>query len=317
MKSIVQIVLFSFIITSCSGTKKISEEKPVNDIIIHDTMEIPEKPEAPMVGTGTKVTTTIPVRDMPTIPEKEIPVEEFVEVNPQQFTAPTNNPKTIEPVVPKVVVTFDHSPFDTLLKSNVTANGNVNYAGFAKDKNKLRNYIASLGTNMPTEDWKTEDKLAYWMNAYNAMTVDLILRNMPLESIKDIKNPWDQRLWKLGEKWYNLDEIEHQILRKMGDPRIHFGINCASFSCPPLLNEAFTAAKVNSQLDFLAKQFINDSSRNTITKDAVEISKIFDWFSKDFKQNGSVIDYLNKYSNVKIDSNARVRYKDYNWELNK
>ena len=76
--------------------------------------------------------------------------------------------------------------------------------------------------------------LAFWMNAYNALTIDLILRNYPVDSIKDIKNPWDQRLWKLGDKWYNLNQIEHDILRKMDEPRIHFGIVCASFSCPKL-----------------------------------------------------------------------------------
>lgn len=154
------------------------------------------------------------------------------------------------------------------------------------------------------------------MNAYNAMTIDLILRHQPLESIKDIKKPWDQRFWKLGDKYYNLDEIEHKILRKMSDPRIHFGINCASFSCPPLLNEAFTAEKVDSQLDMLARKFINDSKRNTITADRVEISKIFDWFAKDFKTDGSVINYLNKYSETKILSDAKVRYMDYDWSLN-
>ena len=163
---------------------------------------------------------------------------------------------------------------------------------------------------MPTDTWSKEDKLSYWMNAYNAMTIDLILRNQPIASIKDIKDPWDQRLWQLGKKWYNLNEIEHQILRKMGDARIHFGINCASFSCPPILNEAFTADKVDTQLEALAKGFINDKQRNTITENSIEISKIFSWFAKDFKTNGTLIDFLNKYSDTPIASNAKKRFKD-------
>jgi hypothetical protein len=115
---------------------------------------------------------------------------------------------------------------------------------------------------------------------------------------------------------YNLDTIEHQILRKMEDPRIHFAINCASFSCPVLLNEAFIAHSVDTQLEALTKRFINDTQRNTITPQAITISKIFKWFSKDFKKNQSLIEFLNTYSTIKIQRNAKINYLDYNWELN-
>jgi hypothetical protein len=203
------------------------------------------------------------------------------------------------------------------LNKYVTADGRVNYEGFRNDKGILRDYIASLGANMPSESWSREDKLAYWMNAYNAMTVDLIVRNLPLESIKDIDKPWGQRLWKLGAKWYNLDEIEHQILRKMGDARIHFGINCASFSCPPLLNEAFNSQTVEMQLDAVARTFVNDPKRNRISENNIEISKIFSWFAKDFKTDGSLIDFLNRYSETTISNKARKSFMDYDWALNK
>jgi len=212
---------------------------------------------------------------------------------------------------------FDHGLWNKLLNTHVSKEGNVNYEGFKTSKSELKAYLTSLDKNTPLNSWSQEDKLAYWMNAYNAMTIDLILRNFPLNSIKDIDKPWDQRLWKLGGKWYNLNEIEHQILRKMGDARIHFGINCASFSCPPLLNEAFTSNSVDTQLAKLAKQFVNDTKRNTITSSKIEISKIFNWFSKDFKKEGSLIDFLNKYSETPINNNARKSYKDYNWSLNK
>jgi hypothetical protein len=260
-------------------------------------------------------TTEIPPEVSIHVPNTETEETQTVEVIAVETEIETPIETAIEEVIPKAA--FNHTIWDELLKAHVSKAGIVNYNGFESQKLTLRKYITSLGQKMPEERWTKEDKLAYWMNAYNAMTVDLILRNMPLQSIKDIKNPWDQRYWKLGEKYYNLDEIEHQILRKMNDPRIHFGINCASFSCPPILNVAFTAQEVNAQLDYLANRFINDTSRNTIASDRVEISKIFDWFSKDFMQNGSVIDYLNQYSEVTIDSNARVRYKEYDWILNK
>jgi hypothetical protein len=211
---------------------------------------------------------------------------------------------------------FSHDTFNTLLQKHVTKDGIVNYKGFKKERTELLKYIASLSEKMPNDTWSKDEKLAYWINAYNAMTVDLILRNYPTKSIKDIKKAWDQRLWKLGTKWYNLDEIEHKILRKMNEPRIHFAINCASFSCPPLLNEAFNAEKLEAQLTQVTKLFLADSRRNTITKDKLEISKIFKWFSKDFKQNGSLIDFLNQYSDIKINANAKKNYKDYNWNLN-
>ncbi len=213
-------------------------------------------------------------------------------------------------------VFFNHQTFNDLLKKYVTKDGAVSYKGFKGNRSDLQNYISALGENMPTDDWPKEEKLAYWINAYNALTVDLILRNYPLKSIKDIKKPWNQRLWKLGEKWYNLDEIEHKILRKMNEPRIHFAINCASFSCPPLLNEAFAADKLDAQLTQVTKAFLVDSRRNTITKNQLEISKIFKWFSKDFKQNGSLIKFLNLYSPIKINANADIDYKDYDWSLN-
>jgi len=211
---------------------------------------------------------------------------------------------------------FNHTNWNDLLKKHVSSEGNVDYIGFQDDQNMLQKYIQSLGKNLPNDSWSKEGTLAYWINTYNALTVDLILRNYPTKSIKDISKPWNQRLWKLGEKWYNLDEIEHKILRKMDEPRIHFAINCASFSCPPLLNEAFTEEKLAQQLTQVTKAFLADTQRNTITADAIEISKIFKWFAKDFKQNGSLIDFLNQYSEIKINANAKKRYKDYDWTLN-
>ncbi len=254
------------------------------------------------------------------------PTDEPVDVAPTETTQEDKDTSPKEEVIkPKddavdtpieTMEAFDHTSWNTLLSNYVSEAGNVDYKGFKTEWASLRNYLATLSENMPAGNWTGEDKLAYWMNAYNAMTVDLILRNYPLTSIKDIKDPWKQRFWKLGEKWYNLDEIEHQILRKMDEPRIHFGINCASFSCPPLLNEAFTRQDVDDQLERLAVTFVNDPKRNTISENSVKISKIFSWFARDFKQDGSVIDFLNKYSEVTINPKAKKSFRDYDWSLN-
>ena len=159
-------------------------------------------------------------------------------------------------------------------------------------------------------------QLAFWINAYNAFTVDLIIKHYPVTSIKEIKNPWKQRLWKLGNTMYSLGEIEHDILRKMKEPRIHFAIVCASYSCPKLLNEAYNTDNIEQQLSNASKDFLSDQKRNYITKDTLKISKIFDWFSRDFKQNGSLIDFLNLYASVEISPKAKISYQDYNWALN-
>ena len=211
---------------------------------------------------------------------------------------------------------FDHSGFNALLQKNVSPQGKVNYQAFKKDRTVLRMYLFALGKYPPNKMWSKQEKLAYWINAYNAMTIDLIIRNQPLNSIKDIDNPWKQSLWNIAGQTYNLDNIEHQILRKMNDPRIHFAINCASFSCPPLLNEAYTGAKIEDQLQQAANRFINDTQRNTITAKTLTISKIFKWFARDFKKKQTLIEFLNTYAEVSINSNATIDYMDYNWQLN-
>jgi hypothetical protein len=211
---------------------------------------------------------------------------------------------------------MNHAKWNVLLQKNVSKNGNVNYKAFQKDSKQLQAYLNELSVNVPAKSWSKNATLAYWINAYNAYTVQLILDNYPTKSIKDINDPWGKKFITLGNKKYSLEEIEHEILRKMNEPRIHFAINCASFSCPNLLNEAYTEAKLEQQLKAVAKSFINDRTKNTITTNKIEISKIFDWFAGDFKNKGSVIDFLNQYSNVKISGNAKINYKEYNWNLN-
>ena len=210
----------------------------------------------------------------------------------------------------------DHSKWDALLNKNVSSSGKVNYKGFLRDKKELETYLDILEANTPSKSWSRNATLAYWINVYNAYTVKLIIDNYPVKSIKEISNPWGKKFFTLGGNKYSLEDVEHKILRKMGEPRIHFAINCASYSCPNLLNEAYTEAKLSKQLAEVAKDFINDKSKNTITATSIEISEIFNWFGGDFKTKGSLIDFLNQYSTVKISSKAKTSFKDYNWNLN-
>lgn len=231
-------------------------------------------------------------------------------------------PEVLKPIKQDTLITdsstksFNHDAWNKLLQTHVSEKGYVNYEDFKITRPQLLDYIQLLSKNTPTESWSKEAVLAYWINAYNAMTIDLILRHYPLKSIKDIKNPWDQRYWKLGEKWYNLNEIEHDILRKMDEPRIHFAIVCASISCPSLQNEAYTPDHLENQLTQATKAFLRDNTKNNMSKTNLELSKIFQWFAKDFMHNGTLIDFLNIYSDVQISAKAKKRFKDYDWNLN-
>lgn len=210
----------------------------------------------------------------------------------------------------------DHTIWNTFLKKYVDNNGHVNYKAIAVNKAELNGYLSELVKNQPQNSWGHEEKMAYYINAYNAYTIKLIVDNYPLKSIKDIASPWDKKFIPLNGKLESLNHIEHEILRKMGDARIHFAINCASISCPKLLNEAFTAQKLNKQLDAVAIDFINNPQKNKLEENTIGISKIFDWFKKDFEQNGSLIDFLNRYSKTVINPKAKIGYLEYNWNLN-
>jgi len=203
------ILILVVILSSCCGTKKAIENAPKPEQKDIAEVVTPEKPETP------KVTETI-TEDIPS--QVETPQVE----TPETLESP--KAEEVEIIDNYNTEAFNHNRWNTLLQENVTNAGNVDYRAFKNNRSELQVYIDALGENMPNNNWSKEDKLAYWINAYNAMTVDLIVRNYPIKSIKDIDDPWKQRFWKLGEKWYNLDEIEHQILRKMDEPRIHFGI---------------------------------------------------------------------------------------------
>ncbi len=214
-------------------------------------------------------------------------------------------------------VNVDHSQWDKLLKKYVNNAGFVDYKGFKSDKAKLDDYLKMLSEKKPTDDWSVQELLAYYINLYNAATVKLIVENYPLKSIKDIDGAWTKGRVSVGNKELSLGGIENGILRKMNEPRIHFAINCASISCPKLMNEAYTAAKINEQLDNATKEFIN-SDKNDISASNPKLSSIFDWYQKDFKVGGkqNVIGFINQYSKTKINTDAKITYKDYNWDLN-
>ena len=159
---------------------------------------------------------------------------------------------------------------------------------------------------------------------YTAYTVDLILKHYPVESIKDIKSGipfvntvWDIKFINIEERTYDLNNLEHGILRKRwDDPRIHFAVNCASYSCPRLRDEAYVAEKLDQQLDDAGRKFLNDPRRNKVSKNDLQLSKIFNWYGSDFPNGTKFIRFLNQYTDIEINEDASISYLDYDWALN-
>ena len=217
-----------------------------------------------------------------------------------------------------------HQQWDKLLKKHVNTSGMVNYKGFQNDKSDFDAYLKTLSDNAPQKSWDENDQKAFWINAYNAFTVALILKHYPVKSIKEIggkiykiNTAWDIKFINIGGEKYDLNNIEHKMLRrKFNDPRIHFAIVCASISCAKLRREAYTGSQLEAQLEDQGKDFLNDKSKNRISADKAEISKYFTWYGGDFTKNGSLVDFINKYSQTKISANTKINYLDYNWSLN-
>lgn len=224
--------------------------------------------------------------------------------------------KQIDPIHKDRPVYPDHHEFDQLLRAFVSSEGKVNYTGFLSQKTTLELYLTQLKTNPPLETWARNEQLAFWINAYNAFTIKLILDYFPVESILDIENgkPWDKKWIQIGEATYSLNQIENEIIRpQFNEPRIHFAINCAAASCPSLSNQAFTSTNLDQLLDKQTRAFINDDAFNQISNEKVVLSKIFEWYAPDFPD---LISFLNRYVAGKVNTDAEIQFEEYNWALN-
>ncbi|PCJ95214.1 MAG: hypothetical protein COA45_12255 [Zetaproteobacteria bacterium] len=202
-------------------------------------------------------------------------------------------------------------------KNGITYNG-VDYDAWAKDARHAASIKRLTQTN--PNDFETQnEEMSFWINAYNLLTIDLIVKKEERESIKNLGSffttPWKKHQWLIAGQAYTLDKIEHAILRSMKDPRIHFAINCASVSCPDLRDEAYEAKSLNRQLNEQVMITLANEGKGFAKNDGtVHVSKIFDWFSEDFN-NGDVKGWLQSY--VSFNTNKKLQYMNYDWSLNK
>ena len=225
---------------------------------------------------------------------------------------------------------FDHSKFDQILKAYVDTEGRVDYNGIAAD-NTFRQYMRSL-ENAKADALSRDGQLAFWINAYNAVTIDKVIKWKPKKSVRETLIPG---VWT-GTKFFTSrqhtvagqrlcqDDLEHEILRKrFQDPRIHFAIICAPSSCPVLPQYAYTAENVQMKLEDETRKYLNSERglRIDYVENTIQLSKLFDWFAGDFEsKSGSVINFIKPFLDEKavafLDRKPKTSFIAYDWALN-
>lgn len=233
---------------------------------------------------------------------------------------------------------FDHSAFNEVLQEYVNEQGMVDYARL-KESGDLDVYLQQLAQTDPSSLDESE-QLAFWINAYNAQTIKLILDNYPVESIRRItpvsvpgtsvnipgvNDPFDLEFATIGGETYSLNDIEHGTIREEFDePRIHFALVCAAMSCPKLRREAYTGAELDAQLEDQTTTFLHNEAKNQIPADdeTIRLSKIFDWFGGDFgsskaERQAFLAPFFEGDVRQKLEEGTYdIKFVDYDWTLN-
>jgi hypothetical protein len=230
-------------------------------------------------------------------------------------------PLLADPV--KVPADIDHTAFDTLLQKYVDKQGLVDYAAWKKSKPDmaaLDTYLAQFASGSQASG---NEEIASLINAYNAFTLDFILDHYPTPSIRKLDDPFDGKRYLIGGRKVSADEIEHDTLRPLIGWKVHALVVCAARSCPPLYTQAFTAETWEDTMADRYKTWLARPDLNTYRpqKDRVELSKIFDWYEKDFTGPNTVKDILTRYGppaqqTFLSSKDYKIKYLDYHWGLN-
>ena len=228
--------------------------------------------------------------------------------------------------------TIDHSTWDDLLRRYVLvqpADANrFNYAEVtASDRAQLQSYLGAMSAT-PISVFNRNEQIAFWINLYNALTVEIVLQHYPVDTIREISfslftsGPWGEKLIRVEDEELTLDDIEHRILRPIWkDPRIHYALNCAAIGCPNLQPTAFSARNTDAMLDRAAREFINHPRGVSVSAGELKVSRIYDWFEEDFGGNdASVIAHLNQYADTKLQASLagkkRIGQYQHDWTIN-
>ncbi len=218
---------------------------------------------------------------------------------------------------------FDHSKFDVLLKSNVNETGLVNYNAF-KDSKEFKEYLEAV-KSANIIDLSVEDKLAFYINAYNATVIKNVLDHLPIDSPMDVDGFFNKIKHTIAGQEITLDELEHKYALKIEPTLTHFGLVCAAISCPKLITKAYDGKTVFKQLEENAKVFFNDPAKNKLDREnkILYLAEIFKWFKEIFvKEYGSLKEtaiYFINESDAKYlkENEVTIKYMKYNWKLNR
>jgi len=228
----------------------------------------------------------------------------------------------------------DHSLWDEILKRHVRESAGganlVDYAAMTSESSDALDSYLSMMAETPVSTLNRDEQYAYWLNLYNAVTVRVVLDHYPVDSIQDIdispglfaSGPWGADVITVEGVALTLNDIEHRILRPIWeDPRIHYGVNCASIGCPDLMPTAFTSENLEVQLDAGARRYVNDPRGVSISEDRVTVSKIYDWFIEDFGgTEAGIMDHLSQYADPELAAElariGQLHSVQYDWSIN-
>ena len=229
----------------------------------------------------------------------------------------------------------NHDPWDAILAEVVSLGDDgvarVDYPALTGDalRGQLDGYIAQLAST-PVSELDRAEQQAYWINLYNALTLQVMRNHYPVDSIQDVdispglfsSGPWGAELIAVEDEVLTLDDIEHRILRPLwGDPRIHYAVNCASIGCPNLQGRAWRAATLDADLEAAATAYVNHDRGFTVDDGDLVVSSIYDWFIADFGGNDEgVLRHLAQYASPDrqaiLQSARRINDHRYDWALN-
>lgn len=218
--------------------------------------------------------------------------------------------------------------YDGLLKDYVkpVKKDDIHYNGVDYDKwqfDKRHQRVRKILQKTDPDEFKTKaEKLAFWINAYNFFTIDLIIQRAERDSIKDlggvVETVWERFRWDINGTQYTLDNIEHDIIRKMEEPRIHFALNCAAKSCPDLRNEAYRANKLNTQLNNQVVLTLNNKTKGFARENEqnlIYVSKVMEWYEDDFA-DGNLLLWLKPWKPLFVNGSTKIKFFPYDWSLN-
>jgi len=229
---------------------------------------------------------------------------------------------------------IDHQSWSHFLHNNIkqTEDGinRIDYANISiDDKNQLRDYIVALSM-INISEYPRSQQLPYWINLYNALTIEVVLQQYPVDSIRDIDvspgffsdGPWGKKLIKIEGQLVSLNDIEHRIIRPIWqDQRVHYALNCASVGCPNLQSTAFTSDNIESLLDNAMRNYINHPRGVSIIDGELTVSSIYNWFQDDFGSNEQdVLNHIRQYANTELQKQLNnielITDYEYDWSLN-